>query len=102
MRNPQPPAYAGPLAILVDRGTASSGEIAALALQGQANVKVWGEKTFGKGLIQALYSMPGGYGLRLSTGVYLSREGASINQRGLTPDHSVASAQALQAALAGW
>ena len=102
MRNPQPPAYAGPLAILVDRGTASSGEIAALALQGQANVKVWGEKTFGKGLIQALYSMPGGYGLRLSTGVYLSREGESINQRGLTPDHSVASAQALQAALAGW
>ena len=100
MVNNHSPAFNGSIVVLVNKSTASSAEIVTLALKGQPNVKVIGQKTFGKGLIQALYSLPGGYGLRVSTGIYLSRDGESINNVGITPDVEVGSeAEALDKAL---
>lgn len=84
--NSYAPSFAGPIVILADHGTASSAEIVALALKGTSNVRLFGQRTFGKGLIQALYSLPGGCGLRISTGQYLSRNGESIHNIGIKPD----------------
>ncbi|MGM9998498.1 MAG: S41 family peptidase [Candidatus Bruticola sp.] len=86
MKNSYPPSFKGKIAVLTDSGTASSAEVVTAALQGQPNVVVIGQKTFGKGLIQTLYPLPGGFGLRVSTGLFLNREGVAINKAGITPD----------------
>ncbi|MGM9992007.1 MAG: S41 family peptidase [Candidatus Bruticola sp.] len=86
MNNSYPPTFNGTIAVLTDSGTASSAEVVTAALQGRPNVVVIGQKTFGKGLIQTLYPLPGGFGLRVSTGLFLSRNGVAINKTGLTPD----------------
>lgn len=101
MNNSYPPAFKGRIAVLTDKGTASSAEIVTAALKGRPNIIVVGQKTFGKGLIQTLYPLPGGYGLRVSTGLFLSRDGVAINKVGITPDmQSVSSYAALEDALA--
>ena len=94
MNNSYPPAFKGHIAVLTDKGTASSAEIVTAALKGRPNVVVVGQKTFGKGLIQTLYPLPGGYGLRVSTGLFLSRDGVAINKVGVTPDIKSASSYA--------
>lgn len=94
MNNSYPPAFQGSIAVLTDKGTASSAEIVTAALKGRSNVVIVGQKTFGKGLIQTLYPLPGGYGLRVSTGLFLSRDGVAINRAGLTPDIKSASSYA--------
>lgn len=100
MKNSQGAAFAGPIAVLTDGGTASSAEIVTLALKGSSNVRVFGQRTFGKGLIQDLYALPGGYGLRMSTGMYADRQGRSINNAGIAPDVAADPASdSLQAAL---
>lgn len=101
MNNSYPPAFKGRIAILTDKGTASSAEIVTAALKGRPNVVVVGQKTFGKGLIQTLYPLTGGYGLRVSTGLFLSRDGVAINKTGITPDiKSASSYSALAEAIA--
>ncbi|MBQ7501417.1 hypothetical protein IJT93_01695, partial [bacterium] len=67
---------------------------------GGANVRVFGQNTFGKGLIQDLYALPGGCGLRISTGMYADRQGRAIHNVGIAPDAAIdPKADALQAAL---
>lgn len=85
-----PLAFAGPIVVLVDGGTASAGEVVAQALQGRPNVSVVGRRTFGKGRVQSFYGLPGGGGLHLTTGRYLSLTGVDLNGRGLAPDVEVA------------
>lgn len=94
MNNSYPPTFKGHIAVLTDKGTASSAEIVTAALKGRPNVVVVGQKTFGKGLIQTLYPLPGGYGLRVSTGLFLNRDGIAINKAGITPDIKSASSYA--------
>lgn len=89
MKNTYEPAFNGPLAVLIDKGTASSAEIVSVSLKGGENVTLFGQKTFGKGLIQTLYSLPGGSGLRVSTGTYLSKIGQPIHNIGVSPDVEV-------------
>lgn len=103
LKNSHPAFFKGPVAVLMDGGTASSAEIVAQSLQGLPQVKLVGEKTFGKGLIQTLFPLPGGYGLRVTTARYLSRQGLCVNGRGLTPDIVCSSAaQEAQAAAERW
>ena len=47
-----------PLAVLIDRGTASSAELFAAALHDNKRATLIGEASFGKGLIQRVYSLP--------------------------------------------
>ena len=76
-----------PLIVLTDGGTASASEIVAGALQDHDRAVVLGATTFGKGLVQSLYSLDGGYSLKLTTGKWYTPSGRSINRaRRITED----------------
>lgn len=77
--------FLGPIVVLVSGFTASAAEIVAGALQDNG-VPLVGEKTFGKGTIQTIYTLRGGWGLRLTTSSYYTRSGRAIDGRGLQPD----------------
>jgi carboxyl-terminal processing protease len=69
-----------PLIVLTDGGSASASEIVAGALQDHDRALVLGTTTFGKGLVQSLYSLDGGYALKLTTGKWYTPSGRSINR----------------------
>ncbi len=88
-------AYSGPLAVLVDRYSASASEIFAAAIQDYARGVVVGQQTFGKGTVQNLYSLDQylrseddkGFGqLTLTIGKYYRVTGGSTQHRGVNPD----------------
>lgn len=69
-----------PLVVLTNGGTASASEIVAGALQDHDRALVVGTTTFGKGLVQSLYALDGGYSLKLTTGKWYTPSGRSINR----------------------
>ena len=88
-------AYNGPLAVLVDRFSASASEIFAAAIQDYARGVIIGQRTFGKGSVQNLYSLDQyvrrteeeGYGqLTLTIGKYYRVTGESTQHKGVEPD----------------
>lgn len=88
-------AYNGPLAVLVNRYSASASEIFAAAIQDYARGVIIGQKTFGKGTVQNLYSLdqyvrrPEDEGLgqlTLTIGKYYRVTGESTQHRGVDPD----------------
>lgn len=86
-----PRAAAGvPLVVLTNGGSASASEIVAGALQDHDRALVLGTTTYGKGLVQSLYSLDGGYSLKLTTGKWFTPSGRSINrERRITEDGQV-------------
>ncbi|HJQ21978.1 MAG TPA: S41 family peptidase [Gemmatimonadaceae bacterium] len=79
-----------PLVVLTDGGTASAAEIVAGALQDHDRALVLGSTTFGKGLVQSLYTLDGGYSLKLTTGKWYTPSGRSIHrERRITEDGKV-------------
>ena len=88
-------AYNGPLAVLINRASASASEIFAAAIQDYARGVIVGQETFGKGTVQNLlpldqYLQPEddvGYGqLTLTIGKYYRITGESTQHRGVKPD----------------
>ena len=83
-------AAAIPLVVLTNGGTASAAEIVAGALQDHDRALVLGTTTYGKGLVQSLYSLDGGYSLKLTTGKWYTPSGRSIHrERRITEDGRV-------------
>ena len=88
-------SYNGPLAVLVNRFSASASEIFAAAIQDYARGVIIGQQTFGKGTVQNLYSLDqyvrrpdeAGLGqLTLTIGKYYRVTGESTQHRGVKPD----------------
>jgi carboxyl-terminal processing protease len=69
-----------PLVVLTNGNTASASEIVAGALQDHDRALVLGATTYGKGLVQSLYSLDGGYSLKLTTGKWYTPSGRSIHR----------------------
>lgn len=76
----------GPCVVLVDNWTASASELVAGALQDHQRATVVGERTFGKGSVQAILSLPGGAGMRLTVSRYYTPNGRAIQADGVHPD----------------
>lgn len=77
--------FGGPLAVLIDGGSASSSEILAGALQDNGAAVLIGERTFGKGSVQTLMDLGefpnlGRYGVKLTTARYYTPDGRSIDR----------------------
>ena len=78
-----------PIVILTNGNTASSSEILAGALKDHGKAKVVGEKTYGKGVIQQLLTLPDGSGLKIPSEEYLTPNKTKINGVGIEPDEKV-------------
>lgn len=78
-----------PMAILVNRYTASASEITAGALQDNGIGVLVGEKTFGKGVMQSLTPLPDGAAIKITTAHYLTPNNHDINLKGIQPDYVV-------------
>lgn len=75
-----------PIVVLVNEFSASASEILAGALKDSAGATIVGQQTFGKGVIQSIYDLPGGAGAAITTAKYLTPAGHDIQGRGIPPD----------------
>jgi carboxyl-terminal processing protease len=88
-RNVEPQTYVAqekpiaptiPMVILTDQYTASASEIVAGALQDHDRAVIMGTTSFGKGLVQTLFNLDGGYALKMTTGKWYTPNGRSIQK----------------------
>ena len=79
-----------PLAVLVNDASASASEILAASVQAFDRGEVVGLTTYGKGIVQTLYTFEDGAGIQLTTASYYDRLDRSIHGIGVTPDIEVA------------
>lgn len=77
---------AKPLVVLVNRYTASASEITAGAIQDYGVGTLVGEKTYGKGVVQSLYTLPDKGALKITTARYVTPKGRDIQHKGIVPD----------------
>ena len=78
-----------PVVVLVNEGTASASEILAAALKEQYGAKIVGKTTYGKGVIQTLYTLTDGSGLKITTDEYFTPNHNKIHKVGIKPDVEV-------------
>jgi carboxyl-terminal processing protease len=75
-----------PIVILVNGGSASAAEIVAGALKDHHRATLMGRTTFGKGSVQTVMPIAGDRAIKLTTSLYYTPSGVSINHRGIAPD----------------
>jgi carboxyl-terminal processing protease len=75
-----------PIVILMNGGTASAAEIVAGALKDHHRATLMGRTTFGKGSVQTVMPLGGDRAIKLTTSLYYTPSGVSINHRGISPD----------------
>lgn len=78
-----------PVVVLINQNTASASEILAGILKDNCNYKIIGTKSYGKGVIQTVYSFSDGSGLKVTTEEYFTPNHNIINKVGITPDIEV-------------
>ena len=75
-----------PIIVLVNGGSASAAEIVAGALKDQHRARLMGRTTFGKGSVQTIIPLSDDRAVKLTTSLYYTPSGVSINHRGISPD----------------
>jgi len=75
-----------PIVVLVNGGSASAAEIVAGALKDHHRATLMGRTTFGKGSVQTVMRLSGDQAIKLTTSLYYTPSGVSINHRGIAPD----------------
>jgi carboxyl-terminal processing protease len=92
-KNSQPvsgtPVTHQPLVLLINSGSASASEILSGALRDNGRAKLVGQKSFGKGLVQAINKLEDGSGINVTIAQYLTPNDTNINKVGIVPDYKV-------------
>lgn len=78
-----------PVVILINGNSASASEVLTGALKDHGRATVVGQKSFGKGIVQEVYPLPGGSGISLTTSQYFTPNGVCIHDIGIEPDIAV-------------
>lgn len=84
-----------PVAILVNGNSASASEMTAASYKDQKTAKIYGEQTYGKGVMQQIFQMKDGGFLKLTVAEFFGPHGTVIHEKGVTPDVKTTSQQAL-------
>lgn len=75
-----------PMVVLINNGSASAAEIVAGALKDNKRALIVGTKSFGKGSVQTVLPLDSKRGIKLTTALYYTPSGASIQAKGIEPD----------------
>lgn len=78
-----------PIVVLINGGSASASEIVAGAMQDHKRAIIMGTQSFGKGSVQSIFPMKGNAALKLTTALYYTPSGRSIQAKGIVPDVEV-------------
>jgi len=78
-----------PMVVLINHGSASGSEIVAGALQDHHRALIVGTKSFGKGSVQSVIPLDENHGIKLTTAIYYTPSGRSIQAKGIEPDISL-------------
>lgn len=75
-----------PMVVLINNGSASASEIVAGALKDNKRALIVGTKSFGKGSVQTVLPLDNKRGIKLTTALYYTPSGSSIQAKGIEPD----------------
>src|SRR6185369_14936719 len=78
-----------PLVVLINQGSASASEITSGALRDNGRAMLVGQKSFGKGLVQAINRLFDGSGVNVTIARYLTPNNTDINKKGIVPDYEI-------------
>ncbi len=96
------PLCALPMAVLIDKGSASASEITSGALKDNARAILVGDRTFGKGLVQGINHLEDGTGVNITIARYLTPNDTDINKKGISPDIEVKLAKRTKDSKSAW
>tara|TARA_R110000772_G_scaffold34492_10_gene83635 strand:- start:1998 stop:3236 length:1239 start_codon:yes stop_codon:yes gene_type:complete len=83
---PANPSRGVALIVLINEGSASASEVVAGALQDQGRAVIMGTQSFGKGSVQTVLPLTNDRAIKLTTALYYTPNGRSIQARGITPN----------------
>ena len=86
MANPGDILDHAPMVVLINNGSASASEIVAGALKDNKRAIILGTRSFGKGSVQTVLPLDSKRGIKLTTALYFTPSGTSIQAKGITPD----------------
>jgi carboxyl-terminal processing protease len=84
--NPEDAIDNAPMVVLINNGSASASEIVAGALKDNKRAIILGTKSFGKGSVQTVLPLDNKTGIKLTTALYYTPSGTSIQAKGIIPD----------------